>query len=176
MNVTNTAARHCSSFHTPKGLSNELRLLGLAEKHFGEGWTFLFRLEGKKGIALAGQKVGESILIDKEMENESNLRQRMAKYPSRRVRTRGYLGKHHDWTGYIYSSTPGTHPALIALSKQVSLINFIFSDLTLKILWKEENRRKEKNRIEKNYLHLINFLLCASFLIKNKREIDGSVW
>lgn len=64
-NVANAAARHCSSFHTPEDLSNELSQMELVTKGFWQKWTFLFRLEGKRGIDLAGQKVGERILIDR---------------------------------------------------------------------------------------------------------------
>ena len=32
-----------------------------SEKGFREGWTLFFRLEGKNGIDLAGQKVGRVV-------------------------------------------------------------------------------------------------------------------
>ena len=55
-----------------------------------------FQWEGKRGIDLAGQKVGESILIGRGRVNERNLRQWMANHPTRRVGTGWQFHKHHD--------------------------------------------------------------------------------
>ena len=100
-NVANAAVRHCSSFHTPKGLSNEWNQMGLVWKWFRRRMGLPFQWEGKRGIDLAGQKVGESILIGRGRVNERNLRQWMANHPTRRVGTGWQFHKHHDWIGHI---------------------------------------------------------------------------
>lgn len=58
---------------------------------------------------------------------------------------------------------------MLALRKQVSLINFRFSALNSKF---HETQKEKKKCHRKNFLSLINLPLCTSYCIKNQREID----
>ena len=58
---------------------------------------------------------------------------------------------------------------MLALRKQVSLINFRSSDLNSKF---HDTQKEKKNANRKNFLPLINLPLCTSYCIKKQREID----
>lgn len=58
---------------------------------------------------------------------------------------------------------------MLTLRKQVSLINFRFSDLNSVF---HDKQKEKKNTNRKNFLPLTNLLLCTSYCIKNQREID----